>query len=175
MKTEGHYRSWSGLKKQLEDLLCPALCGRITYFLTAYHDVHDSYGRAAIRLDGKELAVFSWSERITQDADILREWKKDGSWGTDALTDAWNRECVLSDYEFLSSAVRYLQMQPQDALINRDLLLRIFAVMDRRIGMRTLERVMFSDAYREEPAWVKQFFLLRLEAQKTEAETVLSH
>lgn len=49
------YKSWSGLGKQLTDNLCDALKNRITFFLTRYHSVHDSYDRAAIRLDGKEL------------------------------------------------------------------------------------------------------------------------
>lgn len=50
-----HYKSWKYLNKALCDRLCEGLRGRITYFLTRYHAVHNSYGRA--RLDGKELAV----------------------------------------------------------------------------------------------------------------------
>ena len=42
-----HYKSWSGLNKWLNECLCEELKGRITYFLTRYHKVHDSYGRAA--------------------------------------------------------------------------------------------------------------------------------
>ena len=54
-----HYKSWSGLNKWLNECLCDELRGRVTYFLTRYHKVHDSYGRAAILLDGKELVRFS--------------------------------------------------------------------------------------------------------------------
>ena len=43
-----HYKSWSGLNKWLNECLCEELKGRITYFLTRHHKVHDSYGRAAI-------------------------------------------------------------------------------------------------------------------------------
>ena len=46
-----HYKSWSGLNKQLIDCLCDPLKDRVSYFLTRYHDVHNSYGRAAILLD----------------------------------------------------------------------------------------------------------------------------
>jgi hypothetical protein len=45
-----HYKSWTGLNKQLRENLCDELTDRIAYFLTRYHDVHNSYGRAAIRL-----------------------------------------------------------------------------------------------------------------------------
>lgn len=57
-----HYKSWSGLKKQMTDNLCDTLRGRITFFLTQYHDVHNPYDRASIRLDGKELTNFSWGD-----------------------------------------------------------------------------------------------------------------
>ena len=30
------FKSWSGLKKQLEDLLCDSLKGRISYFYTRH-------------------------------------------------------------------------------------------------------------------------------------------
>lgn len=46
-----HYKSWGYLNKQLADLLCDELKERVSYFLTRYHKVHNSYGRAAICLD----------------------------------------------------------------------------------------------------------------------------
>ena len=58
-----HYKSWSGLNNWLNECLCEELKGRITYSLTRYHKVHDSYGWAAILLDGKELVRFSWIEQ----------------------------------------------------------------------------------------------------------------
>ena len=47
--------SWSALRKRLEqDFLCPALRGRVQYFLTHYHGAPDNYGRFCIRVDGEE-------------------------------------------------------------------------------------------------------------------------
>ena len=65
-----HYKSWSGLNKWLCECLCEELKDRITYFLTRYHKVHDSYGRAAILLDGKELVCFSWIEQYRQEQQV---------------------------------------------------------------------------------------------------------
>ena len=59
-----NYKSWSGLNKQLSEPPCDELKNRITYFLTRYHSVHDSYGRAASRLDGTELAISESQERM---------------------------------------------------------------------------------------------------------------
>lgn len=61
-----HYKSWSALNKQLTSFLCDELKNRISYFLTRYHKVRNSYGRAAIRLDGKER----------EDYQNLPEWVK---------------------------------------------------------------------------------------------------
>jgi hypothetical protein len=42
------YKSWSNLKKQMNDLLCDSLKKSISYFYTSYHEVHNAYGRATI-------------------------------------------------------------------------------------------------------------------------------
>ena len=79
-----HYKSWSGLNKQLNESLCDSLKDRISYFLTRYHEVHDSYGRASIKLDGKELVVFSWIDMYRQESDADDRWKATGVYDSDA-------------------------------------------------------------------------------------------
>lgn len=53
------------------------------FFLTRYHDVHNSYGRASIRLDGKELTNFSWVDMYKQEFDVNEMWKTTGEWDYD--------------------------------------------------------------------------------------------
>lgn len=84
------YKSWANLNKQLQDLLCAGLKGRVTYFLTRYHKVHNAYGRAAIRVDDQELVCFSWIEGYRQDSDVNQLWHKTG------LRDRDNPEMGLS-------------------------------------------------------------------------------
>lgn len=43
-------------------------------------------------------------------------------------------------------------------------LVRMFAVLDRRVGKRTLEKLAL--CVDEQPAWLREFYLLRLEAEK---------
>ncbi|MBR6796507.1 MAG: hypothetical protein IKM53_04055 [Clostridia bacterium] len=52
------YKSWSNLKKQMNDLLCDSLKDKISYFYTSYHEVHNAYGRATINYGKKELVAF---------------------------------------------------------------------------------------------------------------------
>lgn len=165
-----HYKSWSGLNKQLTDAVCKELRGRITYFLTRYHDVHNAYGRAAIRLDGKELIQFSWVDMYRQEADVAEKWRETGKWNCEdpELLKKWNDQATFSDYDFLFAATKYLQLSIQEALESDNSLLRVFAIMDKRVGKRTLERLRLEGTYRQYPEWVQQFYRLRWEASLSE-------
>ncbi|MBJ8349122.1 SF0329 family protein [Streptococcus zalophi] len=159
-----HYKSWSGLNKQLTDNICESLQGRISYFLTRYHDVHNSYGRATIRLDGEELVHFSWVAMYQQEADINDTWKETGKWDyqNSSLKEKWDNEATFSDYDFLSAATNYLQLPIKDALESDNYLIKIFAILDRRVGKRTLEKIHKEEKYKSYPDWVQQFYRLRI-------------
>lgn len=160
-----HYKSWSGLNKQLTNCLCEPLKDRITYFLTRYHTVHNSYGRAAVRLDGKELVIFSWTELYRQDADANALWEKTGIWdyANPMLKEKWDAEAAYSDWNFLSAAAEFLQLPISDALRNENYLIRIFAILDKRVGRRTIEKIKEEKAYMAYPPWVRQFYELRIQ------------
>ena len=162
--TPYRYKSWSDLNKRLQDLLCDSFKGRLTYFLTRYHRVHNSYGRASIRLDGMELAVFDWPEITKQETDLHDLWKQTGKWLPDdkELNEKWNSDCTLSDYDFVNAAVEFLQMNITDALKSEKLLIRVLAVLDRRVGKRTLDKIKSEGEYLGYPAWARQFFELRI-------------
>ncbi len=89
-----HYKSWSALNKQLTDFICDELKTRISFFLTRYHKVHNSYGRAAILLDGRELVCFSWTEMYHQEQDLHEVWEETGVWddGNLDLKEKWDTD-----------------------------------------------------------------------------------
>lgn len=159
-----HYPSWSKLNQQLTGLLCEQLRGRLSYFLTRYHRVHNSYGRAAIRLDHRELICFSWVEMYQQDADLYDLWKETGRWDAQDLTlkEKWDADGAYHDMDFLRAATAFLQMPIEQALADSNYLIRIFAILDRRVGKRTLRKIKEAGAYQRYPHWVKQFYDLRL-------------
>ena len=159
-----HYKSWSGLNKQLTDFLCDELKGRISYFLTYYHKVHNSYGRAAIRLDGRELCSFTWRDMYTQESDTDERWRETGEWDSDLpeLREKWDRDCTYCEKDFTKAATDYLSMPISEALISPDMIVRCLAVMDRRVGKRTLQKIRDSGEYLTLPDWVRRFYELRL-------------
>ncbi|MDF2541682.1 MAG: hypothetical protein K0S47_1400 [Herbinix sp.] len=161
-----HYKSWSGLNKQLSEFLCDELKGRITYFLTRYHEVHNSYGRAAIRLDGKELVCFSWIEMYHQENDIsiLYDEKQDNSYEETIarMKPEWDINCTYYEMDFLNAVLQFRNMPIQAALQSDNYIIKILAIMDRRVGNKTLMRIENDNEYKKYPVWVKQFYELRL-------------
>lgn len=160
-----HYRSWADLNRRLTDLLCDELKGRLSYFLTRYHKVHNAYGRAAICLDKKELVCFSWVEMYHQEADLHEIWKETGIWDPDNLNlkQKWDADATYCDMDFLSATTSFLQMPVREALHSDNYIIQIFAILDRRIGKRTLCKIKESGVYQNYPSWVKQFYDLRSE------------
>ncbi|MBQ8814533.1 MAG: hypothetical protein IJZ85_08575 [Lachnospiraceae bacterium] len=164
-----HYKSWSGIKKQLSELLCDSLRNRITYFLTHYNKVHDSYGRAAIRLDGKKLVCFSWINMYRQEDDISQlDFTAADNWGYDSpeIKAKWDAIGQYYEDDFLEAALTFLNLPIEKALESDNYIIKIFAIMDRRTGKRTLQRIKENGQYLYYPEWAKQFYQLRLEIDK---------
>ena len=161
-----HYKSWSGLNKWLEDSLCEELKGRITYFLTRYHKVHDSYGRAAILLDGKEQVCFSWIEMCRKERAVNEVWQQDRSQSYLSLYDTmkpqWDANCTYCDMDFLNAALEFRNLSIQDALNSDDYIIKILAILDKRVGKRSLQKIALSEEYKKYPARARQFYELRL-------------
>ena len=173
------FKSWSNLKKQMNDLLCDSLKDKITYFYTSYHEVHNAYGRATINYCKKEIVAFSWVEQYVQRQDIIEQYKKmdnvpsmlvdyEGSLNAykvaniAATKEKWMPNCTLCETDFINSLTIYLKTDIATSLQSDNYLLRVFAYMDRRVGKRTLIKI--KDAVEKLPDWVKQFYQIRCEA-----------
>jgi hypothetical protein len=129
--------------------------------------VHDSYGRAAILLDGKELVCFSWIEQYKKEQQVFEKRAEDRSrdWlGIyDELRPVWNETCTLCEWDFLDAVLKFHNLPIQDALNAEDYIIKILAILDKRVGKRTLQKIKETEAYKKYPQWVRQFYELRLE------------
>ncbi len=177
------YKSWGGLKKQMESLLAESLKGRISYFYTTYHEVHNAYGRASINYDKKELVSFSWDIGYQQWDDEYKflndnnidashfpntedMWQKQLEVQRNLAKEKWMPEGKLCEADFIAAASAYVNTDVTAALCSENYLFRVFAFMDRRVGKRTLVKI------REEagkmPEWVRRFYTLRCDAEGIE-------
>ncbi len=175
------YKSWSNLKKQMNDLLCDSLKDKISYFYTTYREVHDTYGRATINYNEIEIIAFSWHMRYEQWEDeykILNEnnvdiqhlgslskvWEKQTQIQKTLANEKWMPNGVLCDGDFINAVTHYLKTDIASALNSDNYILRVFAYMDRRVGKRTLLKI--KEGVAALPEWVKQFYHIRCEAER---------
>lgn len=154
------YKSWSNLKKQMNDLLCDCLKDKVSYFYTNYSEVHNAYGRGTINYNKKELMAYSWVEMYEQEQDVTRLYCEGKEASYEKLeTGEWMTEGKLCDANFIHSLTIFLKTDIAESLHSDNYLLRIFAYLDRRVGKRTLIKI--KDEVETLPEWVKQFYQIR--------------
>ncbi len=185
IKESGEFlsNSWSGLRKKLEkEFLCAKLQGRVQYFCTHYHKAPDKYGRIAIRVDGKERILgnpysffvkgYSRMEfRLKKENGVpMRKWT---SYGT--INDKENREIedkvkkiAMSNGVFeifdITDAIRIYTNSPIEISLNHENpMVRLFAILDYRVGKRTLNKLVIT--LENQPKWLQFFYKLRFEAE----------
>ncbi len=175
--------SWSGLRKKLEnEFLCSKLRGRVQYFCTHYHNAHDGYGRIAIRVDGKERILgnpFIYYNKGYHSMELeIREQNQTPSVKMASnmlLYDIENRkveniikESAMSNGDFkiyyITDAIRIYTQSPIDmCLEHEDYFVRLFAILDYRVGKRTLNKMV--NTIEQQPEWLQFFYKLRFDAE----------
>ncbi|MCL2673790.1 MAG: hypothetical protein FWE92_00490 [Defluviitaleaceae bacterium] len=163
--------SWSAMRKVLEEEnICDSLKGRIQYFATRYRKSHDEEGRVAIRLDGDEIfksCFYDWEKKrsIVVKSNVILKEKAMSYW------DYWDKIHLetknyggFDQYGFYEAFYEYHNQSIEKSLVSPDPVVRLFAIMDKRLGKRRLEN-MFSEI-QAQPEWLQVFFKLRLEADR---------
>ena len=160
--------TWSSTRKKLEeDYLCPALRGRVRYFATTYSKCPDHEGRAAILVDGVEVLKSSYYEYAPAFWKLQSELRRleEADWreaapkaGQTVLEDG------LFDQRDFYAAFQELDNQSIEAsLASENPIVRIFALLDRRLGKRRLAAL--KETMEQELDWVRPFYFLRMEAE----------
>ncbi|WP_053957257.1 SF0329 family protein [Inediibacterium massiliense] len=180
-------QSWSGIQKKLEqDLLCEKLRGRVRYFITKYRKAHDDESRIAILIDKKEVVrgnIFDFYREADPISDKIRAEQKIPKrlWnGDEILYDNENKELeenvdaicihkgIIDAYLFIIALNFYLHHSIKESINSTNPLVRLFAILDRRIGKRTLYKL--KDKVSDQPEWLKQFYKLRLDVENIRFE-----
>ncbi len=160
--------TWSGIRKKLEtDYLCPALRGRVRYFATTYRESHDREGRAAILVDGVEVLKSSYYEFAPAYWKLQSELRKLGE--TDWREAAFKAgQTILEDglfdqRDFYMAFQKFDNQSIEASLSSENPIVRIFALLDRRLGKRRLAAL--EETMENELDWVRPFYRLRMEAE----------
>lgn len=179
-------RSWSSIRKQLEqDLLCEKLRGRVQYFFTHYRKSHDEEARVCVRVDGKEYVMGNaYNYYVKGYAHLQNEMKQVMQipmrvWDFDENIFKYDEENTaveeyikkrqifdgaFSAYQIMKSIEDFLQMNIDDAIQSDNLILKMLALLDRRIGKRRLQKM--EEEMERQPDWLRFFYELRMEAEE---------
>lgn len=163
--------SWSGMRRYLEhDMLAPCLYGRVRYGCTAYVGM-DGSRIFEICIDGRPVKHFSLETVNTWFLDngyrpgprpvgLGEYW--DGLW---MLLDEVprSRRTAYTDDEFCDALAAYRTQDIAASLHSEDPLVRMLAILDRRVGKRTLSALR--DTVSQQPEWLQNFYRLRMDAE----------
>lgn len=147
---------WSYIRQKLEqEYLAECLKGRIQYFVTTYRESHDREGKAVIRLDGKEIVKGDYWHFTNADRFAY----------THADADRLERG-AFDQHSFYAAFAELNGQSIDESLASDNLLVRIFAVLDRRTGKRRL--IAMQEQMQHEPELLQFFYRLRTEAEGLE-------
>ena len=163
--------SWSGMRKYLEqEMLAESLRGRIRYGCTSYPGM-DECRIFEICIDGKQIKRFSWE--TVNSYFIVNGYtsNKNPSGINEYWAEFWQLldkhpitdRTEYTDEEFTDALKKYRNQDIQESLQSNNPLIRMFAILDRRVGKRTL--IKAKETLEEQPIWLKQFYQLRLMAE----------
>ena len=158
--------TWSGIRKRMEsEYLAESLKGDISYFATSYSRSPDHEGRAAIRYKGKEIIkgcyYHNWTkaESFPKDEKYERRMSEEFAFMDDTAIKlgVFDQTCFYKAFdEFDNQSI-------EKSLYSDNLLVRIFAVLDRRVGKRKL--ISMKESVENEPDSIKEFFAIRMNAE----------
>ena len=169
----GYEGSWSGMRKWLEkEMLADSLQGRIRYGCTTYPEM-DNCRIFEICVDNKTIKQFSWAtvnsyfvangcKPIQNPHGQIEYW--DEFWSTLEQYPISQRT-EYTDREFCDALAQYRKQDIAGSLQCENPIVRMFAILDRRVGKRSLAKLQ-ADLHTQ-PEWLQAFYRLRADAEKS--------
>ena len=150
--------SWSGIRKKF-------LRGHIQYFATSYSRSPDHEVRAAIRYDGKEIikGCFwnNWlkADLFPKDEKYEKRMKVEYAF----MDDTALKLGVFDQRSFYAAFAEFDNQSIEMSLDSENLIVRIFALLDRRLGKRRL--LLMKETIEKEPDTFQEFYAIRMKEE----------
>jgi hypothetical protein len=117
---------WSKKMRIFQDRLAPSLKVRLSIKTAGYRNAYEERGRTWIEYDGKEILSFC-------DFRFENRWRELGG-----DFDAVNADGVCSKQDFGIALGQFIDSKIDEALASENRLVRALAMVDRRLGRRSL-------------------------------------
>ena len=155
------------MRKYLEqDMLADKLQGRIRYGCTTFVGM-DGWHIFEVCIDGVQVKRFSCETVNTYFIDNGHTNNPSPSGIGEYWKEFWqlsgkypiNQRTEYTDGEFCEALETYRNQSIQESVFSSNPIIRMFAVLDRRVGKRTLSKLKTS--IDDQPEWLRQFYNLR--------------
>jgi len=144
---------WSKWKKRIEEFICKELKDRVKIHATVYRETHDQRGKVWIELDKRvifEANTLEWMLEyyalsnelriINQCTDYKDEKQAEGYYQAyDDAGEILKRKDKLDEFQFYNAMRYYFNSPFKDILESEDTLIRIFCLLDKRLGKQRLK------------------------------------
>lgn len=158
--------TWSGIRKKLEtEYLAQSLQSHIQYYATSYSRSPDHEGRAAIRYDGKEIIKGcywnNWmkADLFPKDEKYEERMKAENAY----IDDTAVRLGVFDQRCFYKAFAEFDNQNIETSLKSENLIVKIFAILDRRVGKRRL--ALMKETISGEQDIFQEFYAIRAKAE----------
>ena len=164
--------SFSGMRKYLEkEMLADSLKNRVCYGCSRYVGM-DGCHIFEICIDGEQVKRFSWE---TVNSYFIKSGLTENK-NPSGIGEYWSEFWTLlekhplesrteyTDEEFCAALEAYRNQDITKSIFSKNPLVRMFAILDGRIGKRTLVKI--KETLNEQPDWLKKIYQLRLDAEK---------
>lgn len=159
-------KRWSNIRKKLEtEYLAKNLQGHIQYYATSYSRSPDHEGRAVIRYDGQEIMKGCYWNNWLKASLFPKDEKYENRISRDMayIDDTALKLGVFDQRCFYAAFAEFDNQSIEASLKSDDLIVRIFAILDRRIGKRRLE--LMKESITSEPETFQTFYAIRTKAE----------
>lgn len=163
--------TWSGIRSKLEtEYLAETLRGHIQYYCTSYSKSPDHHGRASIRFDSEELiSGCYWNNWVKanlfpRDEKYARRMEENFAY----IDDTALKLGVFDAHCFYSAFNEFDNQSIEKSLGSNNQIVRIFAILDRRVGKRRL--INMKDSLNEKDEVFNMFYAIRLNAENISFE-----
>ena len=146
---------WSKLKSRVKDLICPELHGVIDFHVTQYRKAHSWISEAWVTVNGER--IFDCGSR-TYARELAYEFLASKASRNAELVEILKRREIHEPQQMGEAMRAYLDMSVAEALKSDNPFIKALAIVDRRVGKRTIEKLNIDDS---EHSLVRAFYELR--------------